>query len=754
MSAIPSPQHSAYLAGMPGDALSNGLWNHYESLLESGTPSDRILVWLEGTTRSRWTRLLKGEVDPHIAPEARPEAIEKGLLTATSAQRAYTPAAFIKEELKLWWPWVDAQLEAMGFSSCGPGKSPLRFSEPHFVAIDLAQYLINRFTAPLRTHEASSLQESTTPVHLQNIQLLDALSRGVENGHGLLDAQSDLLPAKRLASAIAVRLHAGSGSTEAALPTFNAIAACLEAYIQHMLEHRLLDYGLQLEVYASLLFKHPTYQEALMDGTSHLLVERLDEMPPRLQEMVRTFSERSVCVFATLQADTGRLGPIHGGLRAYVGADPLGAWELTRAWQAHALDPRPVSPLVELGRALHDGIVSQNAGKPLALGEPMLRRIDRYAFEEMLDALAEDLFARFDAGVEREEVALVAPSIDAFMIWGLQSRLAERQIPLYVFAGTNRLIQSRPVRVLMTLAKLCHPEWKLPPGRYEWIELLELSTGLNPLQLGRLADTLATESGLAHPDQLSLLPEPLSPEARLAYRGLFEWVERLRTSDSRPELPGLLRAAFAERYIPSRMKQALNPSEEEALQREISQMGQLIELCEAYQALLARIGPTSRDPLEAVAGRDGWEWSFLRFLHAGTIAERPFFRREPHRMSVMLASASQLAEKGVHDHERPLRHLYVLDFGSPRWLKRDRKELSNPRVLAHRWDQGRYGIDDEERDAAEKLAKTLWTLCWLPTESLRIFGCMTDAEGREQTGELPWLLESIVGRAASPGGPS
>jgi hypothetical protein len=327
--------------------------------------------------------------------------------------------------------------------------------------------------------------------------------------------------------------------------------------------------------------------------------------------------------------------------------------------------------------------------------------------------------------------------------------LAAIGIPLYVFAGTNRLIQNRAVRILMTLAKLCHPEWELPPGRYEWIELLELETGLNPLQLGRIADALSHQTGLAHPDQLALIEEPVSEHARARYRALFDWIEGKRGETLRPDLAAFVRQAFAERYAPARLGRARDASQEEAWQREISQLGQLIELAENYRDLLARIGPAPTPPDEpSMPGRESWGWGFLRFLHAGTIAERPFFRREPHRVSVTLASASQLAEKDLGNRTRPLRHLYLLDFGSPRWLKRDRKELTNARVLARRYPGGFYDVEQEERDAAEKLAKNLWALCRLPSESLRVFGCMTDAEGREQAGELPWLLETIAGRRA------
>lgn len=745
MSAIALPETSAYLAGMPREALSDALWTRYTALIQAGVPSDTVLVLLEGTTRTRWTSLLKGEPEAHIAPEARPLSLSGGLDLPMRAQRVFSPAAFIREELRLWWPLVDEWLEAWGHASVGPDGSPQRHAEPFSVAIDLSQYLMTRFTADARRPEDDCLEGSESPPHLQNIQLLDALARGIENGHSLAAVGGS---SARLANGIAQRLCEGMTGTTALSSLFQGVERCLERYVEGMLRHRCLDYALQLDLYDGVLLADERYRHSLCERLQYLLVERIDELPPRWHALVRTLEAEGVRVFATLQADEGKAGPILGGLRAYVGADPEGAWRLTETWEAQTLNlPDPDNAqrgLAELGRALYEGVREGYRANPVPLPPGVLVRSDRYGYEEMLDEVVADLAERFAAGVAREEVALVAPSIDAFLLWGLQNRLTRQGIPLYVYAGTNRLIQNRAVRILMTLAKLCHPEWKLPPGRYEWIELLELETGLNPLQLGRLADKLTTDAGLNHPDQLEIVGEALTDRARAGYRSLYNWIEAMRVTC--PELPAFLRQAFAERFAPARQAPLSGAEAHEAWQREISQIGQLVELSENYREVLGRVGTVSiqaEDPLPAGADRTSWEWSFLRFLHAGTIAERPFFRREPHRVSIMLASASQLAEKG--SAERAIRHLYLLDVGSPRWLKRDRKELTNARVLAASWAGGAYRFDDEERDAADKLAKNLWALCRLPTDSLRVYSCLTDAEGREQSGELPWLFESVAG---------
>ncbi|HEY9766273.1 MAG TPA: hypothetical protein V6C82_07900, partial [Chroococcales cyanobacterium] len=322
------------------------------------------------------------------------------------------------------------------------------------------------------------------------------------------------------------------------------------------------------------------------------------------------------------------------------------------------------------------------------------------------------------------EIALVVPALDPLLIWSLRERLEKIGTTLYVFAGTNRLTDYRPVRTLLTLAKLCFSHWDLPPSRFEWIELLELVTGLNPLQIG------------AHliPDGKKML---LREDKGGNFASLTAWIEKKKVFALKEEnLAVFFREAFAEVYAKS-----TSSPREEAQQREISQIGQLIELSERFREVDKRLCP--EDP--------SWGKRFVEFLKENPIAERPFFKREPHRASVTLSTPNQLAEKGFMDEEEKLKHLFLLDFGSERWWKSDRKELSNARVLSHRRKEEFYSFEEEERDMNEKLGRVLMACLLKPTERLWLYGSLTDAEGRENRGELPYLLESILGYPPTPG---
>lgn len=662
--------------GLPGEGLRDALWERYQDLLTRGIPSDQILVLVESPTRTAWNERLKT------------------LPVPTGAQRVHTPDAWIKRELETWWPAVDAALSR---------QFPSEQTSPVFVEVDLAQHLMGSFREDL-----DLLAGARTPPSLQNGQMLDALARSIENQKTLLPLDQN--STRRLASSIAERLKEGNPKNPLLL---DQVGTAIHRYLDGMLSRRILDYALRLEIFTAVLWKDPDYRAHLQATTRTLLVEHLDESNPRLQGIYRDFlfsSDFSDFAegFLTLQSDPK--GHFQGGLREYVGADPDGAWKFVEPLSGQSLSTDE-PPLASLGRALHDSLVGE-LRRVKVPEERLYRKLDCVAYSEMLDAVSAKLRVLLKQA-KPSEIALVVPSLDPLLIWALRGQIERLGIPLYIFAGTNRLSDYRPVRLLLTLAKLAFPRWEAVPSRFERIELLEFVTGLNPLQIGR---GLASKAAM----------EEWEPNAREAFLALERWLE-----GPHEDLVRFFQEAFARVYAPH-AHAAARIEEREARQREISQIGQLVELTEGFQTLEARRGADA-----------DWGQRFLAFLQENPISERPFFKREPHHNSLMLSTPNQLAEKGFMGGDC-LKHLFLLDWGSERWWKSDKKELSNARVLSHRWKGGPYTVDDEKKDTDEKLGRMLLACLLKPTEKAWIFGSLADPEGRENQGDLPFLLESVL----------
>ncbi|HEY9721704.1 MAG TPA: hypothetical protein V6D47_06800 [Oscillatoriaceae cyanobacterium] len=695
---MPACPPAACAIGFPRDPLRQSLKDRYRALLDAGVPSDRILVLLESRTRSDWNNWLKGLPRP------------------TGAWRIHTPGAWMQREIELWWPAVQAALADRGWECLQP--------EPRFVAIDLSQYLLAHFAEELRDEEGAYVPGSRSAPRFQGIQILDALGRSIENG-ARLDASGGLAAevGRRLMPALAERLDAPALAQR--------VGRAIALYTNGMLQHGLLDHALTLVLFTEVLWQDAGYQAHLRANTGHLLIESLDETGPRLQTLCRDLQDSGVTLFATLKRDVQAERAVHhfaGGLREYVGADPVGAWEIAgRIPQTVIEETAP--PLADLGRSLHDALHGEIRTAKLT-AEAIAVKLDDYSPAEMLSALMDDLGPVLERG-EPNEVAIVAPSLSPLLIWSLRQRLEALGYPLYVFAGTNRLTDHRSVRLLLTLAKLCHPEWGAPTTRYELLELLETTMGLNPLRLGRMLKGLF-DDGLATAEALVAAAPGLDPAHLERYERLLAAIEVLKSA---PDLETFFRLAFAKAYVPFRPEDD-RLADKEAFQREVSQIGQLIELAGRFRQVDHRLhGEGDPGP------------RFLRFLAESPIAERPFFQREPHEGAVMLATPSQLAEQGFVEPSETLKHLFLLDAGSELWWKSDRKELTNARVLAHRYAGGPYTLEQDKADQNEKLGRVLMTLCLKVEQKLWVYGCLTDEEGRENAGELPYLLGAVMERA-------
>ena len=114
---------------------------------------------------------------------------------------------------------------------------------------------------------------------------------------------------------------------------------------------------------------------------------------------------------------------------------------------------------------------------------------------------------------------------------------------------------------------------------------------------------------------------------------------------------------------------------------------------------------------------------------------------EDRRSAVTLATAAKYAEDGP-----PVAFQFWLDVGATTWWKGDARELTNPRVLSRRWAGGPYTPEQDEADQDAKLGRILWTNCLKVRRGMRWFASLVDAEGREQTGALPHVMDALAAR--------
>ncbi|MBM3270308.1 MAG: hypothetical protein FJZ01_21960 [Candidatus Sericytochromatia bacterium] len=209
-------------------------FERYEALArEHG--SDRVLALVARSTRTAWLRRLEG-VD-------RAEDL------------IFTPGAWVRRELALWWPLADAGLTADGWP-----RSDSALAEPLFVQADIAQGLMAAFTRESRQRDRA-FADARTPSSLIYVQLLDVLDAAVLH-------RLDLAEAARL-------LLAGCFYPDEA-PRRRHVQPCLEAYRDGMLRARMLDRSLARWVFE--LYVLPS--EPYLAHRARTLRAELREDPP------------------------------------------------------------------------------------------------------------------------------------------------------------------------------------------------------------------------------------------------------------------------------------------------------------------------------------------------------------------------------------------------------------------------------------------------------------------------------------------
>lgn len=648
------------LEGLAADC-AEALFDRYFQALDDGLSSQSVLALVEPQTRQSWM--------------ARLDASGRERLE----DRVMTPFSWVKRELELWWPAIEARLVAP--------RDPLLAIEPMIVQMDMAQYLMERFTAPYR-QATDAFRQSRTPRGLRYIHLLDSLARGIENL---------LSPAE-----IAERLATGVGRPEERIVLAD-VGPCLERYRESMLAHRLLDQALAWDCFVNLLLVDPRYRAHLAASTRMLLVEALDEATPLALRAYQIVAEGCERVCFGFRRD--------GGQREYLGADPAAA---RQAW--------PEADIEE---------VSSGGASIEAAGKQGLVLIERTGYLDMLEALAQDLALALE-GSSPGDLAIVAPSLDPLLIFWLRSKLATFGLPLVLEAGSHRLLDHPSAEALLSAALLA-PAGPLADRltRDQWLGLLEHVTGGDPFALAPIAGRLAVSSDL--PDRMELAE--LSDAQARRFGRLVGWLARQGSEPAR-SLSGLLASAFSSVLGPCLVEQTRG----EGLSLDgpgpgrLAQMAKLVDAAERFDRVLDRLG----EP-DAVMHRLGLLCGFLR---SGAIAERSDPGLAPEQ-AVVLATASQLSQGA-----RAFDIQFWLDVASARWWKSDARELTNARVLRRTRPLGPYGPDEDQRDMDAKLDRVLLACAARTRREIRAYASIFDAAGRENTGGL---VDRLAGKTSAEG---
>jgi hypothetical protein len=700
---------------------------HIKSTKGAFVPDDSI--WIVGTSRSGKTHRLIQQLQQwasnSVLCQPRPFSsflvfaatgdnrldLDDRIITHTEGQCRFvsaTPLGFFQDEVLLFLPLLAQRLAIKT-----PFPLRLRPETEQSLATQLWRSLLDQ----------GSLRQAGVSDYFVVRRTLDLLQLAAASATPHED--------------IPLILQQGLGDPEGT--SWTGVGEALEQWLHWCLQHGMLTYGILTELYWRYLLPHPTYQQHLKRRYHAVLADDVDEYPAVARLLFEFFLDRQMPVALTYNPD--------GGVRTGLGADPAALDLSTRCQQVDTLPP-PAS----LGAEWSASLVS-------CLQEPLLlpplpdciQAILTMSRAELLRQTAEAIAAAVTTQqVAPQEIAVIAPGMDAIARYTLGEILTRRGIPVFSLNDQSPLASSPLVRSLLTLLALVYPGLGRLLSQEAVAEMLVLLTQvpdsrpvstdglshvagsvgsrIDPVRAGLLVD----HCFVPDPDRPRLLPETVFPrwdrlgyQATQAYQTIRHWFETQQQQQQQRLIPSpvvlLDRAVQQFFYGGSHL-----PYDQLAILRE------LIETAQHYWDVESRFQPAGATASASVG-------QFIQLLQAGTITADPYPVRSPSaRQSVTLSTIYQ-----YRSNRQAHRWQFWLDAGSPFWLTGGAGLFGSSLFLSD-WSGRPWTAADTIAADQRRLEKQVLDLLHRASEKVVLCYSELATNGQEQAGILLPLVNAAV----------
>ncbi len=649
-----------FLEGLAGTGKTTAGAGRLRWLLESGIPANEILLILpQRTLAGPYLQVLN-------APEAAAGGIASVLTVGGLAQRM----------VDLFWPLV---AEPAGFAR--PDLPPT------FLTLETAQYYMARLVRPLL--DQGLFETVTITRNRLYSQILDNLNKAAFVGFHY--------------SEIGSRLKGAWQGELSQLRVYDDAQTCATLFRQYCLEHNLLDFSLQLEVFMAYLWPDRLCQDTLIKTYRHLIVDNIEEDTPVAHDLLSAWLPyfESALIISDQKA----------GYRRFLGADPRTALALKPLCSRTMVfkEVLTASPALfalgdGLGRALNRP--PDPASHPPSLPAQVLREVlifepQRY-YPQMLDWVASQVSSLVhDEGLPPGEIAILSPFLTDALRFSLMERLERASIQSRSHRPSRALRDEPATTCLLTLAALAHPQWGLPSSKFDLT--YALIQAVEDLDLVRAQ--VLTESIYRLRNKIPVLApfDRVRPEVqeRITYR-LGQRYEILRLwLEAYQQNPADEPDVFFSRLFGEVLSQPGFGFHRNLSAGEVA--ANLVEsarkfrwaIADAARASLVQADPSTVSPAKPL----GQE--YLEMVQDGVVAAQ-YIRSwvlSPEdgysdQDSVLLAPAHTFL---MSNH--PVTVQFWLDVGSRGWFERLNQPITQPFVLSRGWPAGQIWSDAEEFEA-------------------------------------------------------
>ncbi len=724
-----------FLHGPAGSGKTTAAVARLLHLLAAGISAGEILVLVpQRVLALPYLRALRFE---HSQPGGQVSALTLGGLS--------------RSMVELFWPLI---ADRAGF---GMPKRP-----PTFLSLETAQYVMARVVEPL-IERAGYFEAVTVERNRIYSQILDNLNKAALVGFPF--------------TSIGERLKSSWLGDAGAAHTFDQAQDCANRFRAYCLEHNLLDFSLQMEVFARHVWRLPACHTYLVKRYRHLIVDNVEEDAPVVHDLLAEWL--AACASALVVYDED------AGFRRFLGADPdhaeatlRPACAATVAFSGSHVMSADVEALgAELARTLGEHAPAVHGDARAALSYD-----DHRFFPQMLNALADQIaHLVHEEGTPPGQIVVLAPFLSDSLRFSLMNQLRDLGVPARSHRPSRALRDEPAARSLLTLAMLAHPEWELAPPPLDITHaLMGAIGGLAPgetIDLVR-AELLASAVYPAAESRCRLASfSALDPAVQQRvgfifgerYEALRGWLEDYIALREQPPPPAKRRRK-KDRDDEPKPSPALAPVElDHFLSRLFGEVlsrrgfgffgnfeaadvaANLIDSARGFRQTLAGKAVAGSEANDALLGRE-----YVEIVLKGVIANQ--YIRSWQNANALLEGAAETDAVLLAPAytflmiNQPVHYQFWLDIGSRGWFERLYQPLTHPYVLSRQWRPGDQWNDQHEQAIR---TETLYRLTQGLIRRCRrgiVLGLSELGEsGYESRGELLLAIQRLLRRLAAAG---
>ena len=711
------PARRIFAEGVAGTGKTTAAVARLRHLLDAGVPADQLLIVTPQRTLAQ----------PYDEALRAPDLIAGGMVTVA------TIGGLARRMIDLFWPLV---AEEAGFGD--PEARPI------FLTLETAQYYVARVVGPLIAREGYFESITIDRSRLYS-QILDNLNKSAVVG----------FPPNE----IAARLKGAWMGEVSQARIYDQAETCALHFRRYCLEHNLLDFSLQMMLFAEHLWQEPLCRDHLTETYRHLIIDNVEEDTPVAHDLLYAWlgtTESALVVFDR-----------NAGYRSFLGADPRsGAMlrdlcnERVEFSESFVISPAMAGLGSVLSRALTpvaardgaeggvtDPLTAGDAGEVGALqpeGEPVtepdmagVREVLHFGHQrfhpEMLDWVTERIAGLVhDRGVPPREIVVLAPFLTDALRFSLAHRLAQADVPTRSHRPSRALREEPATQTLLTLAALAHPMWRIVPSKYDVAYALRHAIAdLDLVRAQLLADIIyRPREGMPRLGAFDEIKPEMQERITFTFgerydtlRGWLEaYHEQAPASDVAPPLDHALARLFGEVLSQPGF----------GFHRDFDAGRMAAMLIESVR----KFRWSTLDPEGKSLGQE-----YLEMVRDGVIAAQylQLWRPEPED-AVLLAPAYTFLLAN-----RPVDIQFWLNVGGQGWWERLYQPLTHPYVLSRRWMPGKLWTDADEfalrQSSLQRLAMGLLRRC---RHELYLGLCELSEQGYEQEGVLLRAFQRVL----------